>query len=197
MGHLALFDDKPKPPDQKLLFIFKLFAARAASEINRLQMLEKLHQSEKLYRDPFDEGPIAYVNEDLESRRHANSWYYPRASEGHGGHLAYSRHTRCPTSSTGSFCFGQQRHRHQRRNLGTAAQGQQQALVDRMVVEIRSERRIHKNMTFRCCSKSIARFKRWHQYPHTLLAESVGCKWPGTQGQYHRYCGYVGDSRAE
>jgi formate hydrogenlyase transcriptional activator len=68
MGHLALFDNKPMPPDQKLLFIFKLFAARAAAEISRVQMWEKLQQSEQRYRDLFDEAPIAYVNEDLESR---------------------------------------------------------------------------------------------------------------------------------
>jgi formate hydrogenlyase transcriptional activator len=68
MGHLALFDVKPMPPDKKLLFIFELFAARAAAEISRVRMWEKLRQSEQRYRDLFDEAPIAYVNEDLESR---------------------------------------------------------------------------------------------------------------------------------
>lgn len=68
MGHLALFDSKPMPPGQKLLLIFKFFASRAAAEISRVQMLEKLRQSEQRYRDLFDEAPIAYVNEDLESR---------------------------------------------------------------------------------------------------------------------------------
>ncbi|PPC91969.1 MAG: Fis family transcriptional regulator [Methylobacter sp.] len=68
LGHLAIYDEKPMPPESKLIFIFKIFAARAASEISRIRMVDKLQQSEQRFRDLFDEAPIAYVNEDMESR---------------------------------------------------------------------------------------------------------------------------------
>lgn len=67
-GHLAIFDYKPMPAQPPLLYTFKIFAARAAAELARIRMLEQLTQSEKQFRDLFNEAPIAYVHEDLESR---------------------------------------------------------------------------------------------------------------------------------
>ncbi len=60
MGHLAVFDSQPMPPEPRLLFTFQIFASRAAAELSRLQI-------EAQYRDLFDEAPIAYVHEDLQS----------------------------------------------------------------------------------------------------------------------------------
>ncbi|MCI0733507.1 MAG: sigma 54-interacting transcriptional regulator [Methylococcaceae bacterium] len=73
LGHLAMFDDRVMPAEPRLLFTFQIFAARAAAELSRLRMAEQLRLSEERFRDLFDEAPIAYVNEDLESRFiHAN-----------------------------------------------------------------------------------------------------------------------------
>jgi len=68
LGHLALFDDREMPSEPRLLYTFRIFAARAAAELNRLKMVEQLRLSEQRFRDLFDEAPIAYVHEDLESR---------------------------------------------------------------------------------------------------------------------------------
>jgi len=47
---------------------FRIFAARAAAELERLKMEVQLRQNEQLYRDLFDEAPIGYVYEDTETR---------------------------------------------------------------------------------------------------------------------------------
>src|SRR5262249_49936415 len=43
-------------------------AARATAVLLRLRMEKELADSEQRFRDLFDEAPIAYVQEDLESR---------------------------------------------------------------------------------------------------------------------------------
>ncbi|MGH8583277.1 MAG: sigma 54-interacting transcriptional regulator [Gammaproteobacteria bacterium] len=68
LGHLAIFDQRPMPPEPRLLFTFQVFAARAAAEFSRLRTEARLMASEERFRDLFDEAPIAYVHEDLESR---------------------------------------------------------------------------------------------------------------------------------
>jgi PAS domain S-box-containing protein len=68
LGHLAVFDERPMPPEPRRLLIFRIFAARAAAELARLRLEQSLRKSEQRFRDLFDEAPIAYVHEDLESR---------------------------------------------------------------------------------------------------------------------------------
>ena len=68
LGHLAIFDNQEMRNEPRLLYTFQIFAARAAAEVNRINMMAKLQQSEQQFRDLFDEAPIAYVHEDLESR---------------------------------------------------------------------------------------------------------------------------------
>lgn len=68
LGHLAVFDKRPMPEEERRLFIFRVFAARAAAELNRLRMELMLRESEQRYRDLYDQAPIAYIYEDLESR---------------------------------------------------------------------------------------------------------------------------------
>ncbi len=68
LGHLAVFDDRPMPEEPRQTFIFRIFAARATAELMRLRAEKRLRESEERFRDLFDEAPIAYVHEGLDSR---------------------------------------------------------------------------------------------------------------------------------
>jgi PAS domain S-box-containing protein len=75
LGHLAVFDERPMPDEPGKLFTFRIFADRAAAELERLQFEKQLLRREEQYRDLYeeyhdlyDEAPIGYVKEDLESR---------------------------------------------------------------------------------------------------------------------------------
>ncbi|MBS0201666.1 MAG: sigma 54-interacting transcriptional regulator [Planctomycetes bacterium] len=68
LGHLAVFDDRPMPEEPRKLLIFRIFAGRAAAELARLRLEQELRDSEQRFRDLYEEAPIAYVKEDMESR---------------------------------------------------------------------------------------------------------------------------------
>jgi PAS domain S-box-containing protein len=75
LGHLAVFDERPMPDEPRRLFTFRIFAARAAAELERLHFEKQLLQREEQYRDLYEEyhdlyeeAPIGYIKEDLESR---------------------------------------------------------------------------------------------------------------------------------
>ena len=68
LGHLAVFDDRSMPEEPRKLLIFRIFAARAAAELARLHLEWELRASEERLRDLYEEAPIAYVKEDLQSR---------------------------------------------------------------------------------------------------------------------------------
>jgi formate hydrogenlyase transcriptional activator len=68
LGHLCVFDTEPMPEEPRRLMVFRIFAARAAAELARLRVERDLIESEQRFRDLFEEAPIAYVHEDLESR---------------------------------------------------------------------------------------------------------------------------------
>src|SRR5437764_12166867 len=61
LGHLAVFDERPMPAEPHKLYTFRIFAARAAAELERLQYESQLRDSETRYRDLYDEAPIGYV----------------------------------------------------------------------------------------------------------------------------------------
>jgi PAS domain S-box-containing protein len=61
LGHLAVFDDRPMPSQPRRLFIFRIFATRAAVELERLRVEQRLVESERRYRDLHEEAPNAYV----------------------------------------------------------------------------------------------------------------------------------------
>jgi PAS domain S-box-containing protein len=68
LGHLAVFDERPMPEEPHRLATFRVFAARAAAELERLNYEKRLWESEQRYRDLYEEAPIGYVQEDLQSR---------------------------------------------------------------------------------------------------------------------------------
>jgi formate hydrogenlyase transcriptional activator len=68
LGHLAVFDEQPMPPEPRLLFIFRIFATRAAAELERLRVEKQLVESERRYRDLYEEAPNAYVSLDRDLR---------------------------------------------------------------------------------------------------------------------------------
>src|SRR6266446_1381653 len=72
IGHLVTFDDKPMPSDSLALSVMETFAARAGVELERVRAFEDLErrkqESDERFRDLFDEAPIAYVHEGLDSR---------------------------------------------------------------------------------------------------------------------------------
>lgn len=68
MGHLAVMDTKPMRDDPRVVSIFKMFGLRAGAELERLQIELRLRENEQQLRDLFDEAPIAYVNEGLNSK---------------------------------------------------------------------------------------------------------------------------------
>src|SRR6516162_3438788 len=67
-GHVAVFDERPMPEEPRKLLTFRIFAARATAELARLHLEQQLRDSEERLRDLYEEAPIAYVKEDLESR---------------------------------------------------------------------------------------------------------------------------------
>ena len=68
MGHLAVMDTKPMHDDPRVLSVFKIFGVRAGAELERLHMETVLKDNEERLRDLFDEAPIAYVYEGLDSK---------------------------------------------------------------------------------------------------------------------------------
>ena len=72
IGHLVIIDDKPLARDPLVLSVMETFASRAGMELERKRAYDHLHRehqaSEERFRDLFEEAPIAYVNEGLDSK---------------------------------------------------------------------------------------------------------------------------------
>ncbi len=68
LGHLAVMDPKPMELEQLDLSVFKIFGARAGAELERTHMEAALSENEQRLRDLFEEAPIAYVHEGLDTR---------------------------------------------------------------------------------------------------------------------------------
>jgi len=83
IGNIAAFDRIPMTEDHNQTAILRIFAARAGAEIERIKAEQKLKEtledaniqlqiqlkeSEKRFRDLFEEAPIAYVHEGLDSK---------------------------------------------------------------------------------------------------------------------------------
>jgi formate hydrogenlyase transcriptional activator len=68
LGHLCAWDAAPMSLAPAQLLLFEAFAASAAAELRRLLTERNTRATEERLRDLFDEAPIAYVHEDLDSR---------------------------------------------------------------------------------------------------------------------------------
>jgi PAS domain S-box-containing protein len=83
IGNIAAFDNVPMRREQNQTSILKIFAARAGAEIERIEaqknlakaheelnnlLRHQLNESEQRFRDLFEEAPIAYVHEGLDSK---------------------------------------------------------------------------------------------------------------------------------
>ena len=68
LGHLAVMDRHPMDLEQLDLSVFKIFGARAGAELERTHMDAMLKDNEERLRDLFEEAPIAYVHEGLDSK---------------------------------------------------------------------------------------------------------------------------------
>src|SRR5262249_38753310 len=68
LGHVAVFDERPMPEEPRKLLTFRILAARAAAELARLHVEQQLRESEQHLRDLYEEAPLGYVTEDMESR---------------------------------------------------------------------------------------------------------------------------------
>ncbi len=64
LGILAILDKKELPNSSQSTDLLRIFAARAAAEIERTQGLERLARSESRYRTLFRDSPIAMAEED-------------------------------------------------------------------------------------------------------------------------------------
>ena len=62
LGHLAVFDERPMPAEPRRGFIFRIFAARATAERERMRAEQRLQQSERRYRDLYENAPNAYLS---------------------------------------------------------------------------------------------------------------------------------------
>jgi PAS domain S-box-containing protein len=68
LGHLCAFDEAPRAAaDPRTLYLFQIFAGRAAAELERLRADKELRENEDRLRDLFDEAPIAYVHEGIDT----------------------------------------------------------------------------------------------------------------------------------
>jgi PAS domain S-box-containing protein len=56
------------PEEPRKLLTLRIFAARAAAELVHLRLERQLRDSEERLRDLYEEAPLAYVKEDLQSR---------------------------------------------------------------------------------------------------------------------------------
>jgi PAS domain S-box-containing protein len=68
LGHLYACDSVSMPLTAEQLLIFQAFAAQAAAELRRRRAEQQARKNEERFRDLFDEAPIAYVHEGLDSR---------------------------------------------------------------------------------------------------------------------------------
>lgn len=64
LGHLAVLDSKPMPPDPQLEAVFRIFAVRAAAELRRMRAESRTRESELRFSRLFESAMDAIVELD-------------------------------------------------------------------------------------------------------------------------------------
>jgi PAS domain S-box-containing protein len=64
LGHLAVLDKRPMPPEPRLQALFRIFAARASAEMQRLRAEQLLQEREERLRRLFDSAMDAIIEYD-------------------------------------------------------------------------------------------------------------------------------------
>src|SRR5438067_4317761 len=67
-GFFLVADERAGGPGGGRIPALRILAERAAAELSHLRAEKTLRESEQRYRDLYEEAPIAYVHEDLQSR---------------------------------------------------------------------------------------------------------------------------------
>jgi formate hydrogenlyase transcriptional activator len=74
LGTLSVVNKRPFPREPRGVALMRIFADRAAAELQRLRAEAALREREERYRDLYDEAPIAYQSVGVDGRiRSANS----------------------------------------------------------------------------------------------------------------------------
>jgi len=68
LGHICVYDASALELTERQKLFCDVFAGRAAAELQRLRAERELRISEDRFRDLFDEAPIAYVHEGVDTR---------------------------------------------------------------------------------------------------------------------------------
>jgi PAS domain S-box-containing protein len=64
LGHVAVVDRRPMPPEPRVLALFRIFAARAAAELRRMRIQALVREREEKLRGLFDSAMDAIVEFD-------------------------------------------------------------------------------------------------------------------------------------
>ena len=152
LGHLAVCDDRPMPLEPRKLLTFRIFAAHAAAELVRLRLERQLRESEERLRDLYEEAPLAYVQEDLQSRfiranRAAQRilGIKPEEVPGIRGAVARARQARRPARCPPAVLFAGSRYGDERCRRRASPQRRRQTDLDRDLGEAGTRRQIHAN----------------------------------------------------
>jgi PAS domain S-box-containing protein len=68
LGHVCVYDASPLLVTERQRLLCDIFVGRAAAELQRMRVERELRRSEERFRDLFDEAPIAYVHEGVDSK---------------------------------------------------------------------------------------------------------------------------------
>jgi PAS domain S-box-containing protein len=68
IGHLAVLSERPFVSGDLAIDVMRIFAQRAVAEIERTRAEQALRDSEKQWRELYEDAPIAYVYEGTDSR---------------------------------------------------------------------------------------------------------------------------------
>src|SRR3984957_13462157 len=68
LGLLAIFDTRPMPAQQRHLYVLRIFAARVAAVLERLRAEKRVGDSERRYRDLYEEAPVGYLSVAVDGR---------------------------------------------------------------------------------------------------------------------------------